>query len=1285
MLDKQCTILLELVFLVFVIHVSENASVSKVPTELVDSVNADEYFSGEPSCYKGAYRTGIGDDGTRVSTSDDSSFGWGACAGYTKCPPGNYCNDGVKRSCPPGTFGSDESLTTHACSGPCPAGYFCPLGTTNPIPCGTGNYCPLGSPAPFKISVGYYGLSDIDAISNSQAQRICDPGHYCRNGSRFVCPGGTYGGTSGLSQEGCSGICLAGFYCPSGSTSATEMQCGGAAYFCPAGSSRRGRVLLGGGVGPTHLNDGAHYSIGTTPGDLGLLQRERQKRCPAGSFCIGGIKSLCPAGRFGSRLGESNPLCEGPCMRGYFCPEGSVRKEEHNCGGPHHYCPTGSGAPVEAKSGFYTVELEPHEEIVLHDTVDYQRYQQKYGTGVRKTHERECEPGFYCMKGVRYECPIGRYGDTYGLVSSDCSGKCAGGSYCLKHSIKKDENDCGGPHLFCPPGTGVPKPVTLGYYTVDGPPNRRASEKHCELGHWCNVTTGERSECPAGRYGGHLGLHNDTCSGNCTPGFYCPPASVDKEQEMCGDPKHYCPGGASKRQLVDQGFYTFHGVEPPSYYSSEPLENGEKGQKFELKDFPDTRFMMHSDQQVCPLGSYCVLGLRHLCPAGKYGGVQGLSDSECNGNITEGYFGPPGSSSITEHECGGAAFFCPSGSGSPYPVSKGHYTWAPTTVLRNTNNTCHFNNTDTPNITHAEWSGWGITQYWEERTSNCTRYEDHNPNTTGDTMYLTLYNDNGAETTRTWQHPCPPGSYCLNGHLWEHPPGRYGRTNLSTTKNGTGPCAPGYYCPAGSTSPMQIPCGGPHVFCPENSGNPTPVWRGWYTSVGWEVVSNVTHPTVRHLLAPSDYHGNSHLKYEQKKCDVGHFCINGLRNACPPGRYAEKEGSFTEFCEGPCNDGYFCPAGSFSRTQYECGSPRGLAAAGATDPTSVYCPGTERSWNHSSHGGVDMSSHTGSAIPTQVSPGFYTIGGEGITNKTRFAEHLCPLGHYCSSGRLTRCPAGRYGGQEGLGDIGCSGKCAAGYFCPPGAWKSTQVQCGIGSRSPCYTLPSGAVATFRGGSGGGAGRTDQAGGERRCEYDQTKEYYRHVDLVQEFGQSGPWSRHHMETEHWLGIHPRQYHWHYWIRHPSRHRVPGEPSSVFCPEGTGVPRQVPRGWYTTGGNLFNITTYVVNGTNITNGTVLETNMTRTGAKKCEVGYFCEGGKKMRCPPGRYGNREGLTEAHCSAYCPAGFYCPWNTSVPVECPESTYSPRGVFGCLPCFQKPKQQETKQTCKDKRSCCNT
>jgi hypothetical protein len=135
----------------------------------------------------------------------------------------------------------------------------------------------------------------------------------------------------------------------------------------------------------------------------------------------------------------------------------------------------------------------------------------------------------------------------------------------------------------------------------------------------------------------------------------------------------------------------------------------------------------------------------------------------------------------------------------------------------------------------------------------------------------------------------------------------------------------------------------------------------------------------------------------------------------------------------------------------------------------------------------------------------------------------------------------------------------------------------------------------------------------------------------------------------------------------------------------VPRQVPRGWYTTGGNLFNITTYVVNGTNITNGTVLETNMTRTGAKKCEVGYFCEGGKKMRCPPGRYGNREGLTEAHCSAYCPAGFYCPWNTSVPVECPESTYSPRGVFGCLPCFQKPKQQETKQTCKDKRSCCNT
>ena len=138
-------------------------------------------------------------------------------------------------------------------------------------------------------------------------------------------------------------------------------------------------------------------------------------------------------------------------------------------------------------------------------------------------------------------------------------------------------------------------------------------------------------------------------------------------------------------------------------------------------------------------------------------------------------------------------------------------------------------------------------------------------------------------------------------------------------------------------------------------------------------------------------------------------------------------------------------------------SPR-LASAGYPphpEPTSVYCP---------------SGMNTGSPVPIRVSEGYYTVGGEHLTNKTRFAQRICPVGHYCEDGRKIRCPAGRYGGKEGLAHINCSGTCNPGYFCPPGSWEIDQVRCGNGTRSPCYTHPRGTVASYR------------PSGERRCEF-----------------------------------------------------------------------------------------------------------------------------------------------------------------------------------------------------------
>ena len=260
----------------------------------------------------------------------------------------------------------------------------------------------------------------------------------------------------------CSGTCRAGYYCPEGST--TELECGGKRFFCPEGSSRRERVLSGGGVGPANPDKGAFYTVGDVSKAESTLTRSDQKRCPQGSYCKSGNRYLCPAGRYGSRVGEDQDTCTGKCAEGFYCPEGSTKAHEKACGGPSHYCPEGSSAPVQVMDGYFSY-ASPTKHLVgalgYPEESFYTALTTTNTTGLRKTAEAICDPGHYCVDGVRLECPIGRYGDTYGLTNSDCTGECEPGYFCNKASKVKNEHECGGSHLFCPRGTGIPKHVHL--------------------------------------------------------------------------------------------------------------------------------------------------------------------------------------------------------------------------------------------------------------------------------------------------------------------------------------------------------------------------------------------------------------------------------------------------------------------------------------------------------------------------------------------------------------------------------------------------------------------------------------------------------------------------------------------------------------------------------------------------------------------------------------------------------------------------------------------------------
>ena len=97
----------------------------------------------------------------------------------------------------------------------------------------------------------------------------------------------------------------------------------------------------------------------------------------------------------------------------------------------------------------------------------------------------------------------GRYGNTLGQVQSTCTDICAQGYYCPEGSVDPRQLNCGSDAVYCPTGSGVPTPVTRGYYTVGPGYLNRYSQSPCEPGFWC--TGGQRFLCNSGFYGDQFG------------------------------------------------------------------------------------------------------------------------------------------------------------------------------------------------------------------------------------------------------------------------------------------------------------------------------------------------------------------------------------------------------------------------------------------------------------------------------------------------------------------------------------------------------------------------------------------------------------------------------------------------------------------------------------------------------------------------------------------------------------------------------------------------------------
>jgi hypothetical protein len=135
----------------------------------------------------------------RVCSTSTGSFS-GTAPTCTACGGlGFYCpggDDSRRLQCPAGTWGDPNNLLlgSAACSGPCTAGYYCPLQSTTSTAyrCGDASvFCPSGAAQPTAVRSNYYSAPLTSPVTIRSSELACPTERMCEGG--LILPGISFG------------------------------------------------------------------------------------------------------------------------------------------------------------------------------------------------------------------------------------------------------------------------------------------------------------------------------------------------------------------------------------------------------------------------------------------------------------------------------------------------------------------------------------------------------------------------------------------------------------------------------------------------------------------------------------------------------------------------------------------------------------------------------------------------------------------------------------------------------------------------------------------------------------------------------------------------------------------------------------------------------------------------------------------------------------------------------------------------------------------------------------
>eukprot|EP00163_Fabomonas_tropica_P011852 TRINITY_DN227_c0_g2_i1.p1 TRINITY_DN227_c0_g2~~TRINITY_DN227_c0_g2_i1.p1 ORF type:complete len:7500 (+),score=2428.07 TRINITY_DN227_c0_g2_i1:177-22676(+) len=703
------------------------------------------------------------------------NFGMGTLAECTDCPTGFYCSQSNATTptgpCSPGYYCETKATQSQpagsacnkktasppldpACNGICPAGYYCPNSTAEPVPCNPGYYNPNVGGTNIDVCVPCTAGSYCASAGLSAPDGPCNPGFYCN------------GGPSGTSPTG--NPCPPGFRCPTGT--AVPIACDETTYQpssgqpacidCPAGSwcarceintnctanSTVAKVCPLGYYCPAKTDHPVVCPPGTYGTQTGLDNATQCEVCPAGKYCTDGktpkdcapgfvclqgnrypdpsdgfhyeadgVTFVLNAAAFPANRDANNNADPTARVNGYPCPTG-------------FYCPAGTSVPTPCASGTVRTLIGGIQQADC--TLCPAGFKCFDNNAVA------CTKGEYCPFGQTPAfCPKGTYGPTVRATAVEDCLTCPAGYNCNATGLG-DYKDLFCPlGFYCPGDRAQPDPVPCkpGTFRASNAVLGKAQSdcSVCPAGTFCPCTT--KDFCPSDPLGVKVCQIGAVTSKQCPGGYYCP---AESDAPIACPARTYCPPGAKNTTACPPGFYCPERTVAP---------------------------------RTCPAGSYCPAesGDKQLCPGGYKCTENTTVPVPCVGGVSC----PPGCGVSKDFVCDQP---CPSGFYCP-----------PTTAY--------------PLACPA-----GTKAAFDQATTSTAGIVTTVTSTGGGTNRSSIANSciacpagyAGEHPTRQNCTICEAGFVCLTG-------GGHSTRPLNISQNGY-PCPAGHYCPAGSS--VQTPC-----------------------------------------------------------------------------------------------------------------------------------------------------------------------------------------------------------------------------------------------------------------------------------------------------------------------------------------------------------------------------------------------------------------------------------------------------------------------------------------------